>query len=381
MAKMQAEREAPCIVSCRATLALHARFSFFPVWVSLSGKVSALPPPGRDEIRKRLFSTTTTTTTTHYHSLPPLLPLATGAFFFPSSPAPVRLPAFAQPPAHHPIASHRIAPHRVLAPSLPPSLHPSLPPSLPRSSSPTPPNTHHHCHSFIFVPRAFVLGASCLDADADAGHLHLVHLFIHRVLPLHSTYTTPSHPPPPPRTTDSALAVADAAPSARGFPRQFYHPKGAFAGDLSRRSATCNLTSRLYIAMPPSFTTTPAMNRPRSGESARPVTRDDSNLEIPNRTSSLHSRIAQPIPSQMPQQQKTGTRAPKTLTHAYMVCGVGREPSQWVKAPAPTQGKIGHMKGAVGQFWLPEILGSSPRLEQDNDIARSLHSAMRVSTR
>lgn len=36
------------------------------------------------------------------------------------------------------------------------------------------------------------------------------------------------------------------------------------------------------------------------------------------------------------------------------------------------------MKGAVGQFWLPEILGSSPRLETDNEIARALHSAMRV---
>lgn len=73
-------------------------------------------------------------------------------------------------------------------------------------------------------------------------------------------------------------------------------------------------------------------------------------------------------------------RTPKTLTHAYMVCGVGREPSQWVKAPAPAQGKIGHMKGAVGQFWLPEILGSSPRLEQDNEIARALHNAMRVGS-
>ncbi|KAL9052950.1 MAG: hypothetical protein Q9162_005067 [Coniocarpon cinnabarinum] len=75
---------------------------------------------------------------------------------------------------------------------------------------------------------------------------------------------------------------------------------------------------------------------------------------------------------------KTGQRAPKTLTHAYMVCGVGREPSQWVKAPPPPQGKLAHMKGAVGQFWLPEILGSSPRLEQDNEIARSLHAAMRA---
>lgn len=77
-------------------------------------------------------------------------------------------------------------------------------------------------------------------------------------------------------------------------------------------------------------------------------------------------------------QPKPGQRAPKTLTHAYMVCGVGREPSQWVKASPPSQGKIGHMKGAVGQFWLPEILGSSPRLEQDNEIARSLHAAMRA---
>jgi hypothetical protein len=117
--------------------------------------------------------------------------------------------------------------------------------------------------------------------------------------------------------------------------------------------------------------------RPRTGE--RPPTRDQAeNLVIPSRTSSLHSRITQPLPTTL--NIKPGQRTPKTLTHAYMVCGVGREPSQWVKAPPPAQGKIQHMKGAVGQFWLPEILGSSPRLEQDNEIARSLHAAMRVST-
>jgi hypothetical protein len=119
--------------------------------------------------------------------------------------------------------------------------------------------------------------------------------------------------------------------------------------------------------------------RPKTSDrDGRPSTRDggDYGLVVPSRTSSLHSRITQPIPSTLNvrPQQKT----PKTLTHAYMVCGVGREPAQWVKAPAPAQGKIGHMKGAVGQFWLPEILGSSPRLEQDNEIARSLHAAMRV---
>lgn len=124
--------------------------------------------------------------------------------------------------------------------------------------------------------------------------------------------------------------------------------------------------------MAPSFT-----SRPRTSD--RPPTRDqgDNSLIIPSRTSSLHSRITQPLPSTL-NMKPAGQRAPKTLTHAYMVCGVGREPSQWVKAPAPSQGKIGHMKGAVGTFWLPEILGSSPRLETDNEIARSLHAAMRV---
>lgn len=115
--------------------------------------------------------------------------------------------------------------------------------------------------------------------------------------------------------------------------------------------------------------------RPRTGE--RPSTsQGDHSLIIPSRTSSLHSRITQPLPSTL--SIKPGQKSPKTLTHAYMVCGVGREPSQWLKAPAPSQGKIGHMKGAVGTFWLPEILGSSPRLEQDNEIARSLHAAMRA---
>jgi hypothetical protein len=115
----------------------------------------------------------------------------------------------------------------------------------------------------------------------------------------------------------------------------------------------------------------------------RPATRDQSDtpaaLLIPSRTSSLHSRITQPIPSALPVAKPSAHRAPKTLTHAYMVCGVAREPSQWVRAPPPAQGKIQHLKGAAGQFWLPEILGSSPRLDHDNDVARALHAAMRVS--
>ncbi|KAI9834178.1 MAG: hypothetical protein M1826_005289 [Phylliscum demangeonii] len=132
--------------------------------------------------------------------------------------------------------------------------------------------------------------------------------------------------------------------------------------------------------MPPSLNNHGSFVRPRTADrDTRPATRDQTDMTfvIPSRTSSLHSRITQPIPSSLAT-TKAAMRAPKTLTHAYMVCGVGREPSQWVRAPAPAQGKIQHMKAAVGQFWMPEILGSSPRVEQDNEIARSLYAAMRA---
>ena len=128
--------------------------------------------------------------------------------------------------------------------------------------------------------------------------------------------------------------------------------------------------------MAPSLRDHPAFVRPSTRD--RPATRGeaDHSLIIPSRTSSLHSRITQPVLST--HNAKPTQKSPKTLTLAYMVCGVGREPSQWVKAPPLSQGKIGHMKGAASQFWLPEILGSSPRLEQDNEIARTLYAAMRV---
>jgi hypothetical protein len=129
--------------------------------------------------------------------------------------------------------------------------------------------------------------------------------------------------------------------------------------------------------MGPSLRDHSALGRPATRE--RPSTRDhgDHSLIIPSRTSSLHSRIIQPPPSSL--NVKEHHKTPKTLTHAYLVCGIAREPSHWVKAPSPSQGKITHAKGATGQFWLPEILGSSPRVEQDSEVARALYAAMRVS--
>ena len=112
-------------------------------------------------------------------------------------------------------------------------------------------------------------------------------------------------------------------------------------------------------------------------------------LSIPSRTSSLHSRITQPNPSTLKMNPVQPTR---TLCYAYSVFGISpwssipnvnlglpKEPNNWAKTPAvSTGGKVAHAKGAINQFWVPEVLGSSPRVEQDHETARSLYSAMRV---
>lgn len=156
------------------------------------------------------------------------------------------------------------------------------------------------------------------------------------------------------------------------------HEHSSRAANLANTRVSSRTSNNQYM-MGPSVRNSSASVRPGTRETTRPGTRDQgaaTDNAVPSRTSSLHSRITQPMPSTM----TAGKRpTPKTLTYAYLVCGVGREPSQWVKAASPAQGKIQHMRGAVGQFWLPEILGSSPRLESDNEVARSLHGAMRVS--
>lgn len=59
--------------------------------------------------------------------------------------------------------------------------------------------------------------------------------------------------------------------------------------------------------------------------------------------------------------------------------GLPKEPNNWAKTPAVVGGgKVTHTKGAIAQFYVPEVLGSSPRVEQDHETARSLYSAMRV---
>jgi hypothetical protein len=62
-----------------------------------------------------------------------------------------------------------------------------------------------------------------------------------------------------------------------------------------------------------------------------------------------------------------------------LILGLPKEPNNWAKTPPVTGGgKVTHAKGAINQFYVPEVLGSSPRVEQDHETARSLYSAMRV---
>jgi hypothetical protein len=64
---------------------------------------------------------------------------------------------------------------------------------------------------------------------------------------------------------------------------------------------------------------------------------------------------------------------------ADIYLGLPKEPNNWAKTPPVTSGgKVTHAKGAINQFYVPEVLGSSPRVEQDHETARSLYSAMRV---
>jgi hypothetical protein len=72
------------------------------------------------------------------------------------------------------------------------------------------------------------------------------------------------------------------------------------------------------------------------------------------------------------------------LVHNYIPpsinrSGLPKEPNNWAKTPPVTGGgKVTHAKGAINQFYVPEVLGRSPRVAQDHETARSLYSAMRV---
>jgi len=67
------------------------------------------------------------------------------------------------------------------------------------------------------------------------------------------------------------------------------------------------------------------------------------------------------------------------LVHSYMFCGANTDPTKWTLAPFEEQGAIMHRPGAVHRFWRPEVLRTSPSMEENIDLRRTLNAAVLVS--
>lgn len=67
-----------------------------------------------------------------------------------------------------------------------------------------------------------------------------------------------------------------------------------------------------------------------------------------------------------------------SLIHAYMVCGLNRDPTEWLIAPKPGTGRAQRTTGGVGAFLMPQILGSIPPNDRDEETVQTFSSALKV---
>ncbi|RMD40153.1 hypothetical protein DV735_g4983, partial [Chaetothyriales sp. CBS 134920] len=67
-----------------------------------------------------------------------------------------------------------------------------------------------------------------------------------------------------------------------------------------------------------------------------------------------------------------------SLVHGYMVCGLHRDPTEWVVAPKPPNGRPQRTAGAVGSFLSPQILGSIPQHERDEESIQTFTAALKA---
>ena len=68
-----------------------------------------------------------------------------------------------------------------------------------------------------------------------------------------------------------------------------------------------------------------------------------------------------------------------SLIHAYMVCGLNRDPTEWLVAPKATNGRPQRTNGAVGSFLSPQILGSIPPHEKDEETVQTFAAALKAA--
>lgn len=69
----------------------------------------------------------------------------------------------------------------------------------------------------------------------------------------------------------------------------------------------------------------------------------------------------------------------ESVVHSYMICGANTDPSKWLKAPAREQENLRHRPRALKRFWRPEILASSPVVDENIELRRTYNLAVMVS--
>ena len=120
-----------------------------------------------------------------------------------------------------------------------------------------------------------------------------------------------------------------------------------------------------------------ASSRPstRAKSSGGPVGSSHSSLHVPDHLSSLKSFSSHHIASQLIQHPPKPTTS---LIHGYMVCGLSRDPSDWVIQGQPSAGKVQRAPGSIGTFIQPSILGSIPHHDRDPATAQMFSDASKV---
>ncbi len=67
-----------------------------------------------------------------------------------------------------------------------------------------------------------------------------------------------------------------------------------------------------------------------------------------------------------------------SLIHAYMVCGLNKDPTEWLVAPRSPTGRPQRTPGGIGAFLSPQILGSIPARDRDEESVQMFAAALQV---
>jgi len=113
----------------------------------------------------------------------------------------------------------------------------------------------------------------------------------------------------------------------------------------------------------------------RAKSSGGPPGSSHSSLHVPDRLYSLKSVSSHHIACQFIQRPP---KQPTSLIHGYMVCGLSRDPSDWLIYGQPSTGKVQRTPGSIGSFIQPSILGSIPAHDRDPATAQMFADASKV---